>query len=778
MLDQANPLLDIFRGYQPDSLTEEENQDISEMPEANDIAEHNPFYDNLAEELDQDTLNKISNYLCDAIEEDAQSRNKLLDAADKVLKYSGINDLEDLLGDGGDSKVPPNTLRTFDSTFLSCLIRSYSDAVSQLFPMMGPCGVYINGEKDQWGQTEETASICRDFINYYLTIKDEGYYPDAKRATLYTIFYGSGFKKIYHDPNSTTISRFISPRKFIINSECSSILESDRITQELDLSKRDILRLMSQGIYKDDLDLPYLKGLTTGDSADEVSKLPGQKLNENNARSYRGQFPWYECHCYLNLKDFTEDNPDKYSMDVPLPYVVTIDKTTKKIASLRRNWKEEDEDRDRIEMFEVSNYMQGFGIYGMGLLHIIGSNAITLTKILRLLVDAGMYQNLPSGFCGPGMKTANKQQPFAPGELREVQVAGGSIKDFFTPLPFNGPSPGLVELYKMMIEDTRALGSIADMGITDTQANVSPITAFGIMDHVSKPQSVAISSLRFSLGRELQMIWEVLKDTIEYEKFTFGQKAQEITKDHFIDEVSIIPVAEPEMNSRMHKMMKVQSLSTIAGQFPGLFKQEEIARKMLDAMGMNTQDIDDVMYSQEELAQIQASQPQAIDPNMLTKMDIEQRAQDSDNRVKIAEGTQAAAIFKTQLDSEIAAAKMQVEKENSQRKEREAEIKAEVEQQMQMIKQAMEQQNRQWEKELALLKINADMEKAEMGLEETELKIEADKDLAEYKLSGELVKQHQEKTYENTNARRMAKSSRLNERQGRPNGRDDERLGR
>lgn len=743
MYNPDNQLLDAFKGSLNQFQNPDEDQELMEFEQdpVDGVSLYDSFYENLAEKLDTPILQKISSYLFDAIEEDSSGRDKLMETAEKVLKAAGITSIEDMVGDGGNTQMVPNTLRTFDSTFLSCTIRAYADTVSQLFPQLGPCGFFINGEKDQWGEFERIGAIDRDYINYYLTVKDVGYYPDAWRATLYTIVFGTGIKKVYHNPGTIAISRFIPPGKFIINSECSSILESDRITHELDLSKRTILNLMEKGIYKR-ADLPYLRGLEIGDTADEISKVI--TANNSEPKSYRGEFPIYECHTYLNLEEFTEDNPDKYSKDVPLPYVVTIDKTTKKVLSLRRNWLENDENKDRIEMFEVSNYLPGFGIYGMGLIHLIGSDAITLTKIMRALVDAGVYQNLPAGICAQGIKTPNKDFILGPGQFKEVPVAG-SIRDAFMPLPFNGPSPALIELYRMKGEQAKELGSIADMGLTDTKDNVSPVTALAVMDHVSRIQSVALQSLHRSLSRELQMIWKVMKSTVDYEKFTFGEKAQTISKEHFIDEISIVPVADAMMNSRTQKMMKVQSLIGMKDQFPGLFKEEALARKMLDAMGMSTHAMDEIMYSPKEVAEKQSQAPQAIDPNELVKLDIEQKTQDTIARQKIAEGQQAAAIFKTETDLQIAAAKMQGERDNAERKEREAQVKNEMEQQLQIMREEIAARDRAFERELTKLKIENDRYKAELGLEETELKIEADKELAEFKASVEQVKQFQEK---------------------------------
>ncbi len=705
-----------------------------------EIAQDTTFHENLAEKLSDSALNSLSSFLFEAIEDDATARDELMESAKKILKYAGIESVEDLVGEGGNTKVMPNTLRTFDSTFKTCWVRTYADIVPQLYPPLGPAGFYINGEKDQWGELQNSGEICRDYINYYLTVKDSDYYTDAWKGVLNTIFYGTGFKKIFYDANDVAVSRFISPAKFIINKECSSILKSDRLTHELDLSKREILQRMEEGIYKK-VDLPYLQD-SMGDDADAItSNIPGQ--NDVDSKTYRGQFPFYECHAYLNISDFTNEDVEKHKAAVPLPYIITLDKTTKKIVGLYRNWREGDEKLGRVEYFTVMNYMQGLGIYGWGIMHLIGSDAITLTKILRALVDAGFYQNLPAGICSKGMKTPDKDWTASPGTFLEANAVD-DIRKFFMPFPFNGPSAALLELYKMRIEQVRELGSVADMGMTESKDNISPMTAVAIMDHATKFQSVVMQSLHFALSRELQMIWNVLKETTDYTEFSLGQNSRVIRAEDFRPEVSIIPVASPEMNSRTTQIMKVQSMQMIAEQFPGLFKQEVIARKMLDAMGLDAQQIDDILFTPEELAESQAAQPQQITAEQLTQMDIEQKSQESQIRLQIAEGQQAAQIFKTETDLQLAAAKLKSDQEVSESKAIEAEQKNEQEIALEMMRQEIANMQARSDQELAQVKLELEKYKADLALEQTELKIEADKEIANFKGSVDLIKNRRE----------------------------------
>ena len=248
---------------------------------------------------------------------------------------------------------------------------------------------------------------------------DKAYYSDFERFLLYLGLYGSGFKKVYYDKIlSRPISRFIMPQDFIIDSDCTSIIESNRLTHVLHLSKREIIFNQQNNVYRD-VELPYLKTLEINDNDENNNYLSKIKKDDIDLDVYtkRSLFPIYEVHTYLNLEEYNKkDSFSKKKNNVPLPYIVTIDKISKEILSIRRNWAEDDEKQIRENYFIQYNYLPGFGIYGIGLAHLIGANAITLTKLLRQLVDAGSFKNLPGGLRAKGFKQQQNDLIVGPGE--------------------------------------------------------------------------------------------------------------------------------------------------------------------------------------------------------------------------------------------------------------------------------------------------------------------------------------------------------------------------
>lgn len=550
----------------------------------------NSFYANLAEDLTESSRHKLSTYLLEAIDEDIEARKDWLTSVQKVKEYLGFS-LEDLQG----AQFTQAT-RTFDTTLSTALIRFYATTRAELLPQSGPAGFKIQGEQNE--ALEKQGELICNWLNYFLTIKDDSYYSDFERFLLYLGLYGSGFKKVYYDKISEQpISRFIMPEDFVIDGDCTSVLESERITHILHLSKREVLLKQQSGIYRE-CELPYLKGINSNDQEDdeEEKKKDGIDLGVYTKQSL---FPIYEVHTYLNLEDFINDGADENNEEVPLPYVVTIDKISKEILAIRRNWEEQDADKKRTNYFVQYNYLPGFGVYGIGLAHLLGSNAITLTSLLRQLVDAGSFKNLPGGLRVKGFKQQNNDLMVGPGEFVEVDTGGVPLQEAFMPLPYSEPSQTLRELRLEIVNQCKELGSTSELGMLDSKEDIPTGTMLAALENNNRIQSAVLRSIHHSLSYELQLIEKLFKDTLTYQEFSFNKTNASISGEDFVEEVKIIPIADPSTNSRIQKIIKAQEVLRTAEQSPDLHNMREVLRINYEAQGLSAEEIDKILPSEE-----------------------------------------------------------------------------------------------------------------------------------------------------------------------------------
>lgn len=548
------------------------------------------FYQNLADDFPEEGLKKLSVFLLDSIEEDNLSRKDWMESVDKIKQYLGFS-IEDL------KNIPfKEATRTFDTTLANSLIRFYSTTRAELLPQSGPTGFKINGTETE--QLLNQGELVKEWLNYYLTVVDKAYYSDFERFLLYLGLYGSGFKKVYYDKIlGRPISRFIMPQDFIIDSDCTSIIESNRLTHVLHLSKREIIFNQQNNVYRD-VELPYLKTLEINDNDENNNYLSKIKKDDVDLDVYtkRSLFPIYEVHTYLNLDEYNrKDSLNKKDKEVPLPYIVTIDKISKEILSIRRNWAEDDEKQTRENYFIQYNYLPGFGIYGIGLAHLIGANAITLTKLLRQLVDAGSFKNLPGGLRAKGFKQQQNDLIVGPGEFIEVDTGGIPLAEAFMPLPYSEPSNVLRELRNEIMNQTKELSSTSEMGMLDSKEDIATGTVMAFLETQNRIQSAVLRSIHFSLTQELQLISRIFGKTLGVEEFSFNAQAYQISSADFTDEVTIIPVSDPATNSTVQRIMKARATMEVAMQAPELHDLRNVFAMVYKAQGLDTQEIDSIL---------------------------------------------------------------------------------------------------------------------------------------------------------------------------------------
>lgn len=610
---------------QANILARLDDEDIRELEELEDgstvyqigkeqqeqLDQSGPFYGNLAGTVIKDAgLKKLSVFLLESIDKDIQASQGWMDSLKKVKEYIGFN-VEDL-------KNSPfkEATRTYDTTLANTLLKYYANKRSEFLPSTGPVGYIIPNNPSE--ELDEKGTRVRDFLNNYLVRVDKPFYPDFERFLLHLGFDGSSCRKVYYDKYlKRPISRFIMAEDFIIDADCNSISDSQRITHVLHLSKRDILLNQQNGIYRD-VNLPYLKSLESSD--DVVNKESDKNNIDLTVYEKRSLFPIYECHVYLNLDDFSDNNSiDEKS--IPLPFIVILDPNSKEILSICRNWREEDPNQERINYFVLYNLMAGFGIRGLGFAQMLGSNAISLTTILRELIDAGKFQNLPGGIRKKGnSKQQQNDLIIGPGEFPEVETYGEDLEKFFMPLPYSGPSQALSNLSDRVIGQTKELGATGDLGMLESKEAISSSTLIMALENNNKIQSVISESIHCSFNQELQLIYDMFKRTLDND-FSEYVNGHEVTINDFVDEIEIIPISNPSVNSTIHKLVRSQAMIETSQIAPDIHNQYEVFKYAYKAQGLSESEIDKILpdpnIPEEEMADVLPLDPVSEDLNLL-----------------------------------------------------------------------------------------------------------------------------------------------------------------
>jgi hypothetical protein len=390
---------------------------------------------------------------------------------------------------------------------------------------------------------------------------------------------GNAFKKVYYDPNLERPAAIFLPAEDVVVPYGASNLESaERVTHVMRKTENEIRRLQVGGFYLDcDLGEP-------NNTMDEVEKKIAEKMGFRATTDDR--YKLLEMHVNLDLEGYEHKGKDGEPTGIALPYVVTIEKGSRKCLSIRRNWKEDDNTYQKRTHFVHYGYVPGFGFYCFGLIHLVGAFAKSGTSLIRQLVDAGTLSNLPGGFKTRGLRVKGDDTPIAPAEFRDVDVPSGTIKDNIMTLPYKEPSQVLMSLLNQIVEEGRRFAGAADIQVSDMSANSPVGTTLAILERTMKVMSAVQARIHYSLKQELRLLKDIIRDyTPEEYPYEPTQGDRQAKKSDY-DMVDVIPVSDPNAATLSQKVVQYQAVIQLAQTAPQLYDLAYLHRQMLDVLGI------------------------------------------------------------------------------------------------------------------------------------------------------------------------------------------------
>lgn len=538
---------------------------IDLMPEEETAEE---FGANLAEYMDEGELGKLASDLISEYEGDVSSRKEWADMYVRGLEVLGMK---------YEERTEPweGACGVYSTVLTEAAIRFQSETIIETFPAQGPVKTQIIGAIDKL--KEDAAERVREDMNYKLTEQMPEYRPEHERMLYNLGLAGSAFKKIYFDPSmGRQVAIFIPAEDLIIPYGASNARTAERVTHVMRKTKNEIKKLQVAGFYRD-VDLGEPQMFNT-DIEKKKAEEQGYDLNEDN------RYQLLEMCVDYDMPGYEDED------EIALPYVVTIDRATTKVLSIRRNWNEEDKLKLRRQHFVQYTYIPGFGVYGLGLIHVIGGYARAGTSIIRQLVDAGTLANLPGGVKTRGLRIKGDDTPIAPGEWRDVDVPSGTMRDNIMPLPYKEPSQVLAGLLERITEEARRLGSVADMKISDMGANAPVGTTLALLERQLKTMSAVQARVHNSMKEEFKLLKEIIRDNTpaEYDYIPMGGKPSAKREDY--DIVEVIPVSDPNSATMAQRIMQYQAVIQLSAQAPQIYDLPQLHRQMIEVLGVKNAD--------------------------------------------------------------------------------------------------------------------------------------------------------------------------------------------
>ena len=528
------------------------------------------FDANLAEYISDKDLVEIAGDLLGDFEDDISARK------DWIQTY--VDGLE-LLGMKIEERSEPweGACGVYHPLLSEALVKFQSETIMETFPAAGPVKTRLIGKETP--ERKDAAQRVQDDMNYQLTDVMTEYRPEHERMIWGLGLAGNAFKKVYFDPGlDRQVSMFIPAEDIVVPYGASSLQSAPRVTHVMRKTENEVRRLQFAGFYRDvELEEP-------DSSLDEVEKKIAEKMGFRATTDDR--YKLLEMHVDLDLPGYEDVDENGEPTGIALPYVVTIEKGSQTILSIRKNWRPEDATKQKRNHFVHYGYVPGFGFYCFGLIHLVGAFAKSGTSIIRQLVDAGTLSNLPGGFKTRGLRIKGDDTPIAPGEFRDADIPSGTLKDNLMPLPYKEPSQVLYQLLGTIVEEGRRFASAGDMKIADMSANAPVGTTLAILERTLKVMSAVQSRIHYSMKQELKLLKEIIRDYTPEEYNYEPEEGSPKAKQSDYDLVEVIPVSDPNAATMAQKIVQYQAVLQLAQGAPQIYNLPVLHRQMLEVLGI------------------------------------------------------------------------------------------------------------------------------------------------------------------------------------------------
>ena len=460
-----------------------------------------------------------------------------------------------------------------------------AQAYKELLPADGPVRTQVVGAKTP--ATEQQSQRVKDYMNYLIMDEMKEYEPEFDSMLFHLPLAGSTFKKVYYDvPLGRVVSKFVPADELVVPYTATSLDDAESVIHTVKISENELRKQQVSGFYRD-VELGPPNTTTQNEVEKKERDLDGTKKSGKQEPIYT----LLECHVNLDLEGFEEVDAENQPTGIKLPYIVTVEEGSRVVLSIRRNYAPNDLKKNKIQYFVHFKFLPGLGFYGFGLIHMIGGLSRTATSALRQLLDAGTLANLPAGFKQRGVRVRDEAAPIQPGEFKDVDAPGGSLRDAFFPLPYKEPSPTLLQLLGVVVQAGQRFAAIADMQVGDTKQNAAVGTTIALLERGSRVMSAIHKRLYAAMKQEFRLLGKIISQYLppEYPYDVIGG-ARTIKQADFDDRIDVVPVADPNIFSMSQRITMAQTELQLATSNPQLHNLYQVYRNMYEAIGVKNVD--------------------------------------------------------------------------------------------------------------------------------------------------------------------------------------------
>lgn len=554
---------------------------------------------NLAEALPDDYLATLGRDIVQMVERDITERKPWRDRFERGLEMMGLidSDIDDGAFPGGSNVIHP--------LLAEAVTQFWARSMAELFPADGPAKSKLFGKQDK-AQLDRGTRVA-EYLNYEMTVEDEGYIPESSRMMWNVPLAGSAFRKTYRDPVlGRSIGIFVSVDDLIVPAEATTLKTATRFTHRMRRTPNEIVAMTLAEYYREvDLDLPTDAGAGDDDLKDIQNEAHDITPDGDNEDAL---YEILETCIDLKIPGDEHFDADGEETDLKRSYYVTTERTSKKVLSIYRGWKQKDPKCRRRVPFTKYGFVPGFGFYDFGFLHLLGGLQAAATGALRVLLDGAATASLSGGFVSKNANLKGETMIVSPGEWKPVDVTSEDLGNAFFPIPVREPSPALFNLLGLLVDGGKSFSNTTEAATGQGDGkNVAVGTINKLVEQGEKVMSTIHRMAHRSLQDELNVRYELARDHAPDDGYPYDVAGEErsVYASDFGKDIAIAPVSDPNIFSSGQRLAISQMVYETAMANPDKVNGKKAIKRLFEAA--RVPDIDDLIKEDAEA--------QAYDPN-------------------------------------------------------------------------------------------------------------------------------------------------------------------
>jgi hypothetical protein len=525
------------------------------------------FYANLADEFDEADLDSLAIEYLDYIDVDKEARKQRDKQYEEGLRRTGLG--KDAPGgatfDGASKVVHP--------VMAEACVDFAASSSKELLPSDGIVKSNIKGEDGK--QKQAVAERKVNFLNWQLSEQIAEYRDEMEQLLTQLPLGGSQFLKWrFDEEQARPTCEWVPIDNIILPYSTTNFYTSQRVTEQQDITEDTYQQRIEAGIYRD-IDSSYSSDAPLTDQTQSEkanNKIEGKDEPSKNIDGLRRV---YEITCFMRLEEDPETDGKR------APYILTIDESSSKVLSLRRNWECNDEKLTKLDWYVEFKFIPWRGAYAIGLPHLIGGLSAALTGSLRALLDAAHINNSQTMLKLKTGRVSGQSDRIEPTQVIEVEAGPGvtDIRQIAMPMPFNPPSSVLMELMGWLTAQAKGVVSTSEEKIADANSNTPVGTTQALIEQGAKVYSSIHARLHRSQAMSLKIISRL---NHWYLAEMDNQSGEEIEVRDFSYNNDIRPVSDPNIFSETQRLAQNQALIQMATSAPpGMFDLRAVYKRVL-----------------------------------------------------------------------------------------------------------------------------------------------------------------------------------------------------